>query len=116
MGLTGKYKFEGIQEFGADTIQTAFAGSPFLKFPFVNAILKLLLNLLANKGLVVANLGAYKLTNWKDGKVLNAALENGIQESESGKVLSPADIKRIDDDVIAAARKALPYGRKPTKP
>lgn len=114
MGLTGKYKFEGIQKVGTTSINAAFAGSPLLKVPFVNTLIELLINLLANKGLVVANLAVYKFGGANEADSLERALGAGIAESESGKVLTPEEIKRIDDEVIKAARKALPYGKSPS--
>lgn len=119
MGLTGKYKFSGIQKTGSAFVRAALLNTPFawiVKIPFFNAILELALNWMANNGLVVMNLGAYKVGDAIDAAGLEKAIESGIEAAESGRKLTPEEIKRIDDEVIKAADKALPYGRKPTKP
>lgn len=119
MGLTGKYKFSGIQKTGSAFIRAALLNTPFawiVKVPFFNAILEVALNWMAGKGLIVLNLSAYKVGDMIDGAALEQAIEVGIADAESGRKLTPEEIKRIDDDVIKAANKALPYGRKPSKP
>lgn len=117
MGISGKYKFSGISKASAALIRGALLKSPFawiVKMPFFNALLEVVLNWAANKGLVVLNLGAYKATNYLDGKQLADAITSGWEAVESGRVLTEAEKKRIDDEVIKAADRALPYGRKPT--
>ena len=73
-----------------------------------------LVNWLANNGLIVMNLGAYVVNGKLDVNRLASDVESGIMIVDSGVTLTPEQMKEIDDAVIAAADKALPYGRKPT--
>ena len=115
MALTGKYNFEGLKKLGAAALSSALAGTPLVKFPSVaNFIFEMFTNWLANKGLIVMNVGAYYVNGKLDVKGLTDAIVRGYEAVESGRELTPEEIKKIDDDVIAAARKALPYGHKPT--
>lgn len=115
MALTGKYNFEGLKKLGAAALSSALAGTPLVKFPSIaNFIFEMFTNWLANKGLIVMNVGAYYVNGKLDVKGLTDAMVRGYEAVESGRELTPEEIKKIDDDVIAAARKALPYGRKPT--
>lgn len=117
MALTGKYNFEGLKKLGAAALSSALAGTPLVKFPSVaNFIFEMFTNWLANKGLIVMNVGAYYVNGKLDVKGLTDAMVRGYEAVESGRELTPEEIKKIDDDVIAAARKALPYGRKATSP
>lgn len=119
MAITGKYKFDGISKGSSTIIRAALLESPFgalFRIPFFQTLLEMFLNWMANKGLVVMNLGAYKVGNYVDAKALSKAMEDGWAIVDSGKKLTPEEIKRIDDAVIKAANKALPYGRSPHKP
>ena len=117
MALTGKYNFEGLKKLGAAALSSALAGTPLVKFPSIsNFIFEMFTNWLANKGLIVMNVGAYYVNGKLDVKGLTDAMVRGYEAVETGRELTPEEIKKIDDDVIAAARKALPYGRKATSP
>lgn len=117
MALTGKYNFEGLKKLGAAALSSALAGTPLVKFPSVaNFIFEMFTNWLANKGLIVMNVGAYYVNGKLDVKGLTDAMVRGYEAVESGIELTPEQMKQIDDDVIEAARKALPYGRKATSP
>lgn len=122
MPVSGKYDFKGIKSTGRLGLRAAFGTTPALawlnKFPaLTDFILECATNWLANKGLILLNTGAYYVNGELDQKALDKAIENGLKaiESNAGK-LTPEQMKEIDDAVIKAADKALPYGRKPTKP
>lgn len=118
MGLTGKYNFKGIKEKGARVIKTALAASPYtawlLKFNIVlDLALEAFSNWLANKGLIIMNVGYFYVDGKLDQAALDRALNRGIEEVDSGKILTPEQMKEIDDAVIKAANEALPYGKPP---
>ena len=119
MGLSGKYDFQGIKKQGAAGLRLAFSSSPYtawlVKFPaLTDFVLEFVANWLANKGLILMNLGAFYVGGKLDQNALDSAIDAGIKrvESADGK-LTPAQIKEIDDAVIKAADKALPYGKPP---
>jgi hypothetical protein len=118
VGLTGKYDFKGIKEKGAAGLRLALLSSPYTawlaRFPALsNLLLEGLCNWMANKGLIVMNLGAYYVEGKLDQKAFDSAMEQGLKHVESGEKLTPEQIKDIDDAVIAAADKFLPYGKTP---
>lgn len=122
MPISGKYDFKGIKKAGRLGLRAAFATTPYLAwlntFPaLTDLILEFATNWLANKGLIVLNVGAFYVGGELDQSALDKAIDAGLKqvESSAGK-LTPEQIKEIDDAVIKAADKALPYGRKPTKP
>ena len=122
MGLSGKYNFKGIKKTGAAGLRLALASSPatawILKGGFVTTFaLEFFSNWLANNGLIVMNLGAYYIGGEFDQKAFDTAIDQGLKAVEnSGGKLTPEQIKEIDDAVIKAADKALPYGSKPSRP
>lgn len=115
MGLTGKYNFKGIKKMGSAGIRIALLSSPqtawMTKIPLLDLWIGLAVNWLANNGLILLNIGAIIVNGEVDQKLLDRALENGIKEVENqGAKLSPERAKEIDDAVIRAADRALPYG------
>lgn len=121
MALSGKYDFQGIKKLGAAGIRSALATSPYTAWlnslpALTDFLLEFIANWLANNGLILLNTGAYYVNGKLDQKALDSAIENGLKRVSSGEKLTPQQIKEIDDAVIKAADKALPYGRKPTKP
>lgn len=122
MPISGKYNFKGIKTAGRLGLQAAIASTPSLAWlnsapALTGLILEFFTNYLANKGLIVLNVGAFYVNGELDQKALDNAIDAGLKrvESSAGK-LTPEQIKEIDDAVIKAADKALPYGRKPSKP
>lgn len=116
MPVTGKYDFKGIKKLGAAGIKAALSANPSFawvtKIPFIVTSLELLVNFLANNGLVVLNIGAIYVNGEVDQKLLDRAIEEGIKKVEqAGGSLTPEQIKEIDDAVIEAANRALPYTR-----
>jgi hypothetical protein len=116
MGLSGKYDFRGIKKVGAAGLRRALALSPYTSWTlmggaFTDLILEFLSNWLANNGLLVLNLGAIIVDGHVDFKQLDAAWDKAFEEITAGGgtgKLTAAQKKAIDDEVIKAARKALP--------
>ncbi len=121
MAISGKYDFKGIKRMGAVGLRGAIASTPSLawvnKFgSLTDLVLELLCNWMANNGLILLNTGAFYVNGKLDQKALDSAIDAGLRQIESTPNLTPEQIKEIDDAVIKAADKALPYGRNPTKP
>ena len=75
--------------------------SPFR--PVVAAVRDLLMNFLANRGLIVLNIGANIVDGSIDQAALDAALDAGIKKVMQGRdKITPAEGKKIDDDVAKA--------------
>lgn len=117
MGLSGKYDFVGIKKHGANGLRLALASSPvtawILKFgPLTDLVLEFAANWLANNGLIVLNVGAIYINGEINQGVLDSAIDAGLRAVEkSGGRLTPEQIKEIDDAVIRAANRALPYSK-----
>lgn len=122
MGISGKYDFKGIKKTGRLGFKAALGSNPSTAWvlkggAFTDAVLDFASNWLANKGLIVLNVGAFYVGGEFDQGALDKAIDNGIKAVENpDKKLTPQQMKEIDDAVIKAADKALPYSRKPTKP
>lgn len=119
MALSGKYNFEGIKKLGGAGLRAALASSPYtawlLKFgSLLDLGLEFVANWLANRGLIIMNVGAFYVGGKVDQKALDNAIENGLKLVENPNLkLTHEEMKAIDDAVISAADKALPYSRKP---
>lgn len=110
MSLTGRYDFKGIQKATGALIDSLIAGtgwgawilaSPFK--PFIAAIRDLLVNFLANRGLIIINIGVNIVDGVLDQKALDSALEAGITKVMKGRdKITPAEGKKIDDEVRKA--------------
>lgn len=117
MGLSGKYNFKGIKKMGASGLRLALSSSPYTawltKLPAISDfLLEFATNWAANHGLIILNVGAFYVGGELDQKALDSAIDNGLKQvEESGGKLTPEQIKEIDDAVIKAADKALPYGK-----
>lgn len=117
MGLSGKYDFKGIKEKGAAGLKLALLSSPYTawaaKVPaLTDLILEFLCNWLANKNLIFLNIAHYYVDGKLDVAALEKTLDNGWARVDAGG-LTPDQMKEIDDAVINAARKAIPYGKRP---
>lgn len=110
MGLTGRYDFKGIQKAMERLIDALLAGtawgawlvaSPFK--PAVDALEGLIINWLANRGLIVIDVGLVLI----DGKVsqgkLDAALDSAFEKLKVGRdKITPAQGAKIDADTTKA--------------
>lgn len=119
MAIGGKYNFRGIKRLGATGLKLAIASNTstawMLKLgSLLDLVLELIANFLANKGLIILNLGAINLDTHFDQKQFDAAIDTAIDEIKNKGGLSkltPEQIKAIDDDVIKAARKFVVIAR-----
>ena len=116
MPVSGKYDFKGIKKQGAGGLKLALASNPstvwITKIPLLGTVLEFGVNWLANNGLVLLNIGAIYVNGELDQALLDRSFDEGIKKVEqAGGTLTPEQIKEIDDAVIKAARKALPYVR-----
>lgn len=116
-----KYDFDGIQKFGAKGILLAISGTGWGAFiagtPVISSIaaffLEFVVNWLANKGLVVLNLGAIYFNGHFDQKRFDEAMNEGLKKVMlADGTLTPEQIKEIDDAVIAAADRFIPYTKR----
>lgn len=117
MGLSGKYDFRGIKKFGAAGIRLALSSTPLaplLAWRVADPVLELLSNWLANKGLVILNVGANYIDGEFDQKAFDRDLDQAIEEitaAGGAEKLSPKRIKELDDQVIKSARRFIRIGR-----
>lgn len=108
---TGKYDFPGIRKAGTAGIKALLAltswGTWIITSPF-NPLIDFLLNWisewLANRGLIIINVGAFYVSGMFDQKSFDAAMEDGLKKA-SAPGLTDKQKKVIDDAVIEAFRK-----------
>lgn len=117
MALSGKYDFKGIKKFGATGLKVLFASTPYLAWilkggPLTDAVLDFAANFLANRGLVIFNLGAIYVNGELDQSAFDKAMDDSIRKAEVPG-LTDAQKKAIDDEVIKAFRKFAPITSKP---
>ncbi len=117
MSLSGKYDFKGIKKQGASGLKLALASNPssawLAKIPFISTLLEVGVNWLANNGLIVLNIGAIYVSGEIDQSLLDRSIEDGLKKvQQAGNTLTPEQMKEIDDAVIKAADRALPYSYK----
>lgn len=117
MGLTGKYNFTGIQKMGIASFRIALSMSPytswFIKVPGSDYAISLIVNWLANKGLLVLNIGAIEVSGEFDQHALDSAMDEALKQiiDQGGRdKLTIEQKKAIDDEVIKAARKFIVIG------
>ncbi len=121
MGITGRYNFPGIQKAAGAAIDALLAGTTWgawiLASPFkiVLAPLRdLIVNFLANRGLIILNIGANIVDGAVDQAKLDAALDAGIKRVMQGRdKITPQEGKKIDDDVREAFDKDADLGADP---
>ena len=115
MGLTGKYDIKGIKKYGAKglllALESTSVGGKLISWGLGGAMrmfLEAIANWLANKGLVVLNIGAISVSGEWDQKAFDASMDEALSKIQSldGK-LTPEQVKAIDDEVIRTARKFL---------
>ena len=109
-----KYSFPGIKKWGAKGLTLALASTTWgasltasFFAPVLNVILEYLVNWLANKGLIIINIGATFVEGQIDQKKFDSAVEEGLAKVKIGG-LTDEQKKAIDEAVIAAVRK---FGR-----
>lgn len=110
MGVTGRYDFPGIQKAMGALINGLLAattwGASLLAGPFGPVIVILegwIDNWLANKGLIILNVGVNIVDGQLNQDAMDKALDAGIQKIMQGRnLLTPAQGKAIDDAVEKA--------------
>lgn len=121
MALTGKYNFKGIKRLGAAGLRGALLSSPWtawlIRVPnFTNFVLEAISNWLANKGLVILNLGAIYIEGEFDQAAWDKAMDNALGEIQlkgGREKLTPEQIKEIDDEIIRKARRFVLVSKPP---
>lgn len=118
MPLSGKYDFPGIKKLGAQSLRLALNASPytawFFKVPGSILVCEFFINWLANKGLLILNLGAIQIGTEIDQHRLDKAMDealNSIMEKGGRDKLTPEQKKEIDNAVIQAALKFILIGK-----
>lgn len=110
MPIGARYDFKGIQKATGFLIDSLVAGtgwgawllaSPFR--PVVAFFRDALVNFLANRGLIILNIGVNIVDGIIDQKALDSALDAGIKRVMQGRdKITPAEGKAIDDKVREA--------------
>jgi hypothetical protein len=107
---TGKYDFPGIRKAGTVILKAALAstawGAWLIASPFQPLLDKLIewgLEWLANRGLVVFNIGAIYVEGVFDQRKFDNAMEEALARAKA-PALTDAQKKEIDDKVIKAMR------------
>lgn len=114
---TGKFDLPGIRKKGAAGLKAVLAktgwGAALLAGPFsktTDLVLQFAVEYLANRGIVLLNLGIIKFDEKVDPKLLLKALEEGLLKAEKPG-LSEAEGKALDEQVKKAFRRAVRYQR-----
>jgi hypothetical protein len=119
MPTSGKYDFKGIKKLGASGLRLALGSSPYLawvlKFPSLSSfILEFMTNYLANKGLIILNIGAVHYLGPKDQKQFDEGIDQAIEKIriKGGRdKLTPKEIEAIDNEVIKSVRPFIVFTR-----
>lgn len=118
MGITGRYDFKGIQKAVGKAIDLLLAsttwGAWILASPFkpvITAAENLLTNFLANRGLILLNIGEIMVEGVVDQTKLDDALDAGIKRVQQGRdKITPAEGAKIDQDVVDAFDRDVDLG------
>lgn len=118
-----KHKFKGIGAASASAVLAALASNPGTAWfvagipgKIVMWILTQAFSMLASLGLVILNVGAAKMETLVDGKNFDGSWDSAEEFiaaiRNSGRELTPEEVKKIDDPVIATFRKFAGFARK----
>jgi hypothetical protein len=110
MGITGRYNFTGIQKAVSVGINALLAsttwGAWILASPFrliLDQLEGLAVNWLANRGLIVLNIGAIMVDGSIDQTKLDSALNDALTKIQNGRdKITPAAGAAIDKEVADA--------------
>ncbi len=114
---TGKYDFPGIRKAGRLALRAVLAGttwgasliaSPF--FPIIQLVADWCVEWLANKGLLIINVGAIYVSGEFQQAAFDQAFEDAIAKAKAPG-LTDAQKKVIDDEVIRAFRRFGTIGK-----
>ena len=109
--LGNKYDFKGIKKVGARALILALSSTGWGQWllargfegPLINAV-EVLVNWLANRGLMVLNIGAIFVEGEFDQKAFDKAMESALEKMKLGQ-LTEQEMKAIDEEVIKAFRR-----------
>lgn len=96
-------------------IRAALASSPIgavLNGPLggtFGLLLEWLNEWLANRGIILLNIGAFKINGHFDQGAFDRAMDEGLAKIESGETLSPEEMREIDERVKEIVRRFIPY-------
>ena len=117
MGITGKYDFKGLKKLNALGMKAFLSGlpAPFSWLASLDALLELIGNWAANKGLVMMNLGAIVRNGAVDQKFFDEQIEAGwsLIEAKGRSDVTPEEGARIDEQVREAARRFIALNPRP---
>lgn len=115
--MPGKYDLPGIKRKGAAAIRAALLQFGFFAKVFsgpfgktAGVVLEFVMEYLANRGIVILNLGVIKIDEKIDPMLLMRALEAGLLAADKPG-LTEAEGKALDDQVKKAFRRAVRYNR-----
>lgn len=118
---TGKYNFPGIRKAGATALKAVLAlttwGAWLLKSPFepvIDLTAEWFSEWLANKGLVIINLGAIYVSGEFDQSKFDSAMDQALDAAKAPG-LTEAEKEAIDEKVRDAFRKFAHINSKPSK-
>jgi hypothetical protein len=111
VGITGKYNFRGIQRAARVAIEAAIAATTWgtswwfkLLAPAEDIVIDDLVNLLANEGLIIINIGASIVNGEIEQSAFDKAMSDGLASVSYGGNLTETQKKAIDEKVIQAFR------------
>lgn len=115
---SGKYNFPGIRKAGAAGLKAALAstvwGAKIIASPFnktIDFILEWLSEFLANKGLVIINVGSFYINGEFDQRAFDKAMENGLNQVKNNPNLTEKQKEAIDNEVKKAFRNSVYYSK-----
>lgn len=118
MGLTGRYDFKGIQKLSGRLIDGLLVGtgwgawllaSPFK--PIVNLFRDLIINFLANRGIILLNVIVNDVTGEIDQAAFDKSIDEGLRKVLQGRdKITPKEGQAIDDNVRKAFDKSADLG------
>lgn len=119
MGISGKYNFKGIKKTGGAGLKVALSLSPWTSWllsfgSLLDLALELFSNWLANRGLIILNIGVDAITSNQGQKGFDDAMDEAFRQiTNAGGVenLTPEQIKELDDAIIKATRKLVVIGK-----
>lgn len=120
--MSQKYNFKGIKKVGAASVIAALTAvlkpmglswlvtNKLSRF-VLNAHLQPFLNALANKGLLLINIGVINFDTEKDKDAYIQAMDEALRIVKETPNLTPEKIKEIDDAVIAKYDELAVFGK-----
>lgn len=118
MGITGKYDLKGIQKAGVLGIKAALVstvwGAKLIASPLFRIVewaINWGINWLANKGIVVVNIGVYMVDGKFDQKGFDKAMDEGLSKVKLNPNITEKEGRALDERVKDSVRKFFKYNR-----